>query len=236
VPETFYWPVLRPGETATVASTKRKYRIGDGGHVENSGIMAMLQRGARKIVWTLSSFKTFPRHLNLCLGGLPEEKAADLVVDQFYDKFGLGEYSVDFLRNNQVFPKAEFTKLLCDFERLVKRGKPVVVRRPQMQVLENKWWGIKSYTVDIVFMYLAPATEFEKLLPAETRSDIDNARFLSKSAEGSFARYPIYDTMFHNSKSLGDFVALTPNQVNLLAAQAEYMVRANRETLAALLG
>lgn len=196
----------------------------------------MLQRRAKKIVWTISAYKDLRLHPNTCMPGVDIDTKVSIVVDQFFDKFGFGSKSADFLSNNQVFKEEEFHKLLCEFQSLIKAGKPAVIRRPQMAVLKNSWWNIEAYTIDLVMMYLAPCRDFEKLLPRETVDAITGERFFfNEGAKGTFANFPIYATIFHNSKSLADFLGLVPKQVNLLVAQAEFMVKASSSKLSAVL-
>lgn len=151
----------------------------------------MLQRRAKKIVWTISAFKALPTEVDACKSGVDTSTTVGLVADQLFDKFGFGNYSEDFLSNNQVFEQEEFQTLVCELQRLVRQGKPAVVRRPQMAVLQNSWWNIEPYVVDLVILYLAPCRDFEQRLPAETRDTVNSQRFFfDEVAQGASRTSP----------------------------------------------
>merc|ERR1712066_648204 len=44
-PEVEYWPVTEETQASI------PFQVGDGGNLDNTGVLEVLQRGARKIVW-----------------------------------------------------------------------------------------------------------------------------------------------------------------------------------------
>jgi len=68
----------------------------------------------------------------------------------------------------------------------------------------------------VLFVYNGLVSEFVAQLPEETQASIQ------RGALGDFARFPHYWPVFQN---LAEATALTDKQVNLLAAQSEYVVR-----------
>jgi len=216
-PRSNFWPVM-DGAFAGEQQPAATYTVGDGGNIDNSGLLAMLQRGAQKIVWLVNTGKEVPPSPNFCRRSHLIESEASLVDSQLSDKFGywtqddLGE----FLTHNQVFDPSELPRLLCDLQRLSEVGRPLVVMR-QLQVLENRWWGIPGGNeVSVLFVYNGLVSEFVAQLPEETQASIQ------RGALGDFARFPHYWPVFQN---LAEATALTDKQVNLLAAQSEYVVR-----------
>merc|ERR1712072_723739 len=97
-----------------------------------------------------------------------------------------------------------------------------------LQVVENTWWGIAGgHNIDLVVVYNAACQDFIDVLPSETQEE------LAKGSAGDFARYPYYRTEVQNSVTRP--LELTAQQVNLLAAQAEYVVTQNAAVFQTLL-
>jgi len=146
---------------------------------------------------------------------------AALVVDQLFSLFGYGmddQTQGFFNSHNQVFQKAALLPIVQKIAGLKKQGKPAVIRET-LEVLPNKYWGIKGgYNMTLVLIYLETVQDFQDQLPAETRQEI------ARGSEGAFANFPIYHTNNNNGLNTLD---LTAAQVNLLAAQAEYSVMQN---------
>merc|ERR1712232_626860 len=93
----------------------------------------------------------------------------------------------------------------------------------------NAWWGIaKGYTVHVIITYLAQVKDFEERLPADTKANLgpDNSADRTWSTSGEFARFPDYKTT-KQTEETGEITRLTNREVNLLAAQSEYVVRSN---------
>jgi len=219
-PQMVAWPI--PSTSMPGPQRAERYEFGDGGNLDNSGLLALLQRGSQKVVWIASSFQSLSTSYDYDTA-TPEtfDPAAAKVLEQLSDKFGYGKDSFsDQLTNNQVFEKRALIELVRKLVALKKAGQPAVVRF-SLEVLGNAWWGITGgRTVDILLMYLEKTSDFEAQLPADTQTALG-------SADGPFANYPIYDTLGENG--LHDLVGLTACQVNLLAAQAEYSVRYHSE-------
>jgi len=221
-----YWPVtsdILPKRQPAIS-----YQLGDGGSLDNAGLLALLQRGARKVIWVSNSWTS----LNLSYdwdGATPEtfNPQEGGVVDQVFCTFGYDSSAVGFFyANNQVFERSQCLAFCRELKDLKLRGKPVVVNK-KLSVLPNAWWGIKGgYEVELVLVYLDQCRDFEAQLPTEMREEI------AKEDQGAFANFPIYPVTRQNED---DMIGLTPQQAHLLAAQAEYSVRENEALLRKLL-
>jgi hypothetical protein len=219
-PHLEYWPVTRPGKSQDAV----KFELGDGGNMENSGLLAMLQRGARKIVWFSNSEKPLVDQAELDFCKDTTSSFSGKIDGQVLDKFVPGK---DLKQHNVVFAAENLQLYLCDLQKLMSDGKPTVLRRT-FKVLPNKWWGITGgYDVDVLLVYNSKCQDFVKILPKETQDE------LSKGSDGDFAHFPNYKTKGQNSEL--DLVGLTAQQVNLLAAQGEYAVLQNRDKFEAML-
>jgi len=210
-PQANLWPITSgrfPG-----AHPAMTYQLGDGSNLDNTGIIAALQRGASHIVALINADTPLDSGADLCAPGVD---VAGRVTRQLAEKFGVdgagGHFG--FYGHNQVFDRAALQPLLCDFDRLRSAGKSLVLRR-SLTLQRNDWWGLEGGRVaEVVFVLLAPHRGFEAALPAETREE------LAKEADGAFANFPNYRTVFQGS----DLTALTRRQANLLAAQAEFSI------------
>jgi len=215
-PKVTYWPVT--SEQVPTAQAAARFDAGDGGVLENAGLLALLQRGAKKAIWVANSYRGLNSDYDLAAAtaeNFDPDKAG--VIEQLYDKFGYGYQNKEYYySNNQVFEKEALLPLVQQIVALKKDGQPAVIRA-SFEVLPNTWWGIKGgNTVEIFLIYLERVADFEDLLPLDTQKE------LAKGDDGRFPGYPTYKT------SLAD---LRPCQVNLLAAQAEFCVRSNKAEL-----
>ncbi|CAK9085231.1 unnamed protein product [Durusdinium trenchii] len=227
-PRSDYWAIPSPKfERPKGAST---YLLGDGGNIDNSGLLAMLQRRASKVVLVVSTGHALPDDVDFCALGQQElsSDVAERLENQLRANFGYWEKDDigEFLTQNHVFRKKDLAPLLCQLQSLKKRGQPTVAQR-RLQVLPNRWWGIRGgFSVDLLMVYLDKCQNFESRLPKDTA---DN---LQSYFHAEFARFPHYRVVFQNA---GSGTALTHPQINLLAAMGEFFVRENAELFRRLL-
>lgn len=240
VPQASIWPVTFAKSGKRQAA--KKYALGDGGNIENSGLLALLQRGARKAVMWVSTYiplksKRYP-DLDFCNPpvGTTWERLLDdpddlIVAPMVSDKFGFKyKDKGSFYTHNQVFAPEDLPPVLCKMYETLKAGKPIV-HRASLDVLPNKWWGIKGgHAVDLVIVYLEQSSAFEAQLPESTRLALgppdSEKRTWTTSQE--FARFPRYKTTRQTEEST-EVIRLTNREVNLLAAQSEFAVRQNEQ-------
>lgn len=231
VPKVNIWPVqpfAAPDESEPADKpAMRTYTMGDGGNVENTGLLAMLQRRVPRVAWWINTDTALSDVVDFCEGAPTGDKwPAGLVTNQLYDKFGFGSLASEFYAHNQVFKQEELPKVLCEFQTLAKAGRPMVVRKT-FEVVPNAWWGIEASSVDLVMVYNARCSSFVDALPDETKEELD-------ADSGKFEHFPYFRTMFQNGP-LGA-TTLTDAQVNLLAAHAEFAVQQNAAMFKDLLG
>jgi len=205
IPRGKLWPVTDDGTGSLI------HELGDAGNMENSGLLAMLQRGVKKAAMWINTPVPIGMDYDFCAPDAAStpydgEWIKDKVDVIFSALFGSGVDTIDdgFLKHNQVFPQADLAPTMCAFQELKKAGKPLVYRTTYA-VQANSWWGIPGgWDLQVVMNYAEKSAEFESRLPEETQQDLPE-------------NYPYYDTGLY----------LTKKQVNILAAQSEYAVREN---------
>eukprot|EP00928_Gymnodinium_smaydae_P029065 TRINITY_DN21993_c0_g2_i2.p1 TRINITY_DN21993_c0_g2~~TRINITY_DN21993_c0_g2_i2.p1 ORF type:complete len:850 (+),score=151.40 TRINITY_DN21993_c0_g2_i2:54-2552(+) len=230
VPVEQIWPVLTGADQERQPS--ETYKMGDGGNIENAGLLVMLQRRATKIIWFVNTDTGLnTANIDFCAGP-PEDKfdpnaqlkdGKPACTNQLTDKFGWGINSATagYLSNNQVFLKEDFWKVTCELQKLKLSGKPALFRTT-LPVLRNSFWRIEGgFEVDITFVYNEECDDFVNLLPRDTQDAVKHKR-------DDFVHYPFYATTFEHDLEL---VQLSNAQVNLLAAQTEYFLMENAELL-----
>mmetsp|Transcript_27967 Transcript_27967/g.56630 ORF Transcript_27967/g.56630 Transcript_27967/m.56630 type:complete len:459 (+) Transcript_27967:1-1377(+) len=228
-PKYPYWPVTDADHPSAHGSLITK--VSDGGNEENSGMLALLQRGVKRVVWFAGSYKLVNRSYNLCDAPTDDDTLIKAgIVDQVLDKFGYGPEltagsshggASNALLHNQVFKRERVHDLACQLQQHLTDGTPPVLRLTE-EVQPNSWWGlVGGNTVDIVLVYLEHSANFEALLPPGTRKQ------LKKGKKGAFNKYPAYPTTLGGG---------TNAEYNLLAATSEYFVRQNEALFREILG
>lgn len=223
-PDLQLWPVTPDGQR------EMKYQLGDGGIIENAGLLPLLQRGVKKAVWLINTDTGLHNDFNWC-GDAPKAHNFDpnaspsKITNQLSDKFGHGISSVNgYLLHNQVFEKSKFPEVGCELQKLKAKGVPLVLRK-NLMVVPNSWWGIKGgYELDITFVYLERVWGFEHAIKDQALRDELSKGYWKKG--GPFNNYPFFKTIFQNG---AEIIQYNPEQVNVLAALAEYTVLQNKE-------
>lgn len=231
-PKGNVWPILSQGIKNIVANGDQgaaTYTLGDGGNIDNSGILAMLQRKASRIIWLINTGATIPDTSKVCnVDRLSTDVAASIdsqITDKFgyYKENGLGA----FLTHNQVFNATDLPPIMCELARLRDDGKPVITQKT-LRIQRNDWWGVQEGSgVQILFVFNERCGEFIDKLPQETKDE------LARGSWGSFSRFPRYWPVLQNA---GEATGLTPSQTNLLAAHADYVVLREKDAFAKILG
>lgn len=217
-PRAIYWPIL-PDMKAGEAET---WTMGDGGSYENMGLLAMLQSGADKLAVFVQTSGGIQTDLDLCNEDVDIDLSQAATTD-FTCLFGhcdTGHRLDSDYGRDQVFEKDVLRPLLCTFKTQILAGLPAVSKN-RYKIVGNSWWGIEGgWEAEVIFVYNSKSTDFEKKLPDDTQAEI------AEGDTGDFARYPFYRTMGQNPPNSSN---LNGNQVNLLAAQGEYVVKQNKE-------
>jgi len=217
------WPV-------GVDSPAVNHSIGDGGNLDNSGLLTLIRRGTVKAIAFDSGDTEFVNSTvaDFCDPNLNMTDVNDWASYTTNAFFGYGADSPGaWYSNNQVFDKALLRPLLCDLQTNVTAGKPAVIHR-QLDVLENSFWGIlaSEKPIDVIFVFNYRCADFVTKLPSETQAEIN------KGESGMFANFPYYSTTFQNPP---EPLTLTLPQAQLLAAHSEYAITENLDMIRSVL-
>lgn len=188
LPEFKYWPAVNPTNVSA-----REYTFGDGGLLENLGIMPLLARKVDRIVVFVNT-----KH-ELKGGGKGQ------INDSIPPLFG---QTPDF-KLNRVFSESKYQPLvqgLLD----AKEAEGTVLFKDTYTVQENLHYGIEGgWDVEILWVYNERVKAWESELAPEVKSEV--SQLIGTGSPGGF---PHYKTFFQNFPAIID---LSSEQVSLLA-------------------
>ncbi|HEX9887720.1 MAG TPA: hypothetical protein VGA70_14580 [Longimicrobiales bacterium] len=217
-----YWPVTGAGALPATGMD-----FGDGGNLENFGLIALLKRGVRNIVVfvnTSTKLKNFD---------VKKPPATDDIDCDIPPLFGLAGCT-EAMERNQVFAQEAFSTVaqgLIDARYGTTPNGTVMFQSP-LAVRDNAWWGLKGgWTANVLWVYNERVMRWEGQLPADVAQAIADGN--ASKPSGPFQHFPNYLTMFQNSYT--ELVELTAEQVNLLAALSCWNVTENAATFKAFL-
>lgn len=201
VPAVTYWPVLNAATLPRNAA--RPYLFGDGGNLENQGIMPLLRRSLPKIVAFVNTETKLSQ----------QGAQSQIVVDSDLPPlFGLewnstqGKYvtisASSPFRNNQVFGSQTFDDLRTQLWSRAQKGATALAVQKSVTVLENKHYGVPAGTTEILWVYLNPVDWWRTNLH-------DTVRWAMDAEFWNYSMFPNYFTV--------DQLHLDSRQVNLLA-------------------
>jgi hypothetical protein len=200
IPTFRLWSPQFPGQTVTS-------NVADGAFSDNTGIVALVARGIRKVVAFINPEEVLVDK-NTCIGQLAAlfgQLPAGCDTTGVFDRNG-----------QQVFKNSEYAGFI---QKLLdsKRGGGPTFARASLDVLQNYAYGVEGgYRAEVLMIVLQPSTEFFNLLPQDVQNEIAPGK--------SLANFPNYLTLFQNKLPLKDagIAQLTKRQVNLLASYTEW--------------
>ena len=219
-PQWLYWPVTPDGNVPTT-----RFNFGDGGAVERYGLISMLRRGVENLVVFINTGTRL--RIDYDPSGPP---GADDIEPNLPSLFGVPN---SFSPYNRVFDSTEFAPLVRALQSARRAGKTVVART-ELVTVHNEWWGLEGgHHVQILWVYNERVPDWERHIRKQTgiptAIDAGNERL----ASGPFRRFPNY--LVYGQNTPGS-VALTREQINLLADLSCWNVTSNAKTFSAGLG
>ena len=205
IPQVDYWAV---SEVESSQSVVAPHYISDGGNLENLGIMALLQRQVETIV--VFENTPVPIHKN---------KSGHITVDTVVTSL-FGVDNDDFPRN-QVFNADELAPLLETLWQARMSGN-LCMAQTQHITLQNDWFGIKPYSVKILWVYNSPVDLWATQLSQSVQEDISQG----VQGKGALAHFPNYKTLDED-----DFLSirLTAYQVSMISNMFSWSIQKNAD-------
>jgi len=213
-PRAEYWAIDGSGPYPAAAKTL----FGDGGLLENNGIIPLIQRGVQlAIVFINTETKLDPDYRPSSDRHDPANDPNGRCDVYFPALFGYSNSQWKwFYPNNQIFPASEFQGVLDALNAKRARGQPMIVNC-QHSVIENEFWGVqaRSGRMWVTWCYLDRCADWESALGSSTiRKQIEQGNPVTGKPTGPFQNFPNYLTVEQNPDCL---VQLTSEQVTLLA-------------------
>ncbi len=210
IPRERYWS---PGGANAEASP---YGFGDGGSLENFGVLSLLQRDVDRLVVFVNT--NTPIDTTYYKG---KKMEMDSVIDyDFYTLFGTFTYGNH--TRNQVFSGADFYNIFDQFKKCIKGG-TTVMAHTKTKTIRNEWWGIGARDVEILWFYNESVPVWEEKLDGKIREQI------AACSAGDFPDFPHYKTEF--PEKLPFIVELSPAMAKLLYELQYYNVHSNSAAL-----
>ncbi|MHC4126178.1 MAG: hypothetical protein ACYSRR_06980, partial [Planctomycetota bacterium] len=204
LPKATYWPPADIGK-----SPPRTFRFGDGGNLENFGLLALLQRKVKNIIVFINT-----------------ETALEKVDENHYkadsDIAPLFGYTTKSFPHNTVFLQHEYQPLLKSLYEAQQKG-GMAMAQTHYEVQPNDWWGIQGYSVNIMWVYNALVNNWVAELSESVQKLVNEG---AREHSGPLKDFPNYKTIMEN---FGDLVELTPPQVNLLADMFAWAIQQEPE-------
>lgn len=216
-PEFKHWPLVDMGEVRA-----KEYTYGDGGNLENLGIMPLLKRGVEKIVVFINTEDE-----------LIDKKGGLKINDSLKALFtGMGEplfhKSSKMFDLNYVFKNEDF-KITVDglFEAKHDISRCGMVFKKTYKIVANRHYGIKGdWESEILWVY--------NFKPKPWTDDLgDNLKEKLSYKSWWKKRFPYFKTSYQNRPSVVD---MSPLQANLLANLTCWVVRKNKALFKEMLG
>jgi hypothetical protein len=212
LPEHHHWSV----STGRSVSERRDVAHGDGGVLDNTGLLSLLSRGARSVL----VFHNTNDPIDAGLGSALTPADAGRITE--------AHLSPDLLRyfrrseaypHNQIFGDAELVALYNRFAERATDGSGVLVHCGRYPIPDNPWHDIRAYEADICWVSLNDSPAWRARLPDAT----DQAALQAlRARSGEFVNFPNYRT-FNPAGGLGA-VDLSAEQVNALATYSTWVV------------
>jgi len=217
-PEFRHWPVAEGDRVR-----ESEYPHGDGGHLENFGLMPLLMRRVEKIiVFVNTPTPLFGKDEN----GNPLEKTFTDDLGPLFGRTDNVDQKADQekLLCNRVFAGDRLDALIAGLRQRQASGAPLV-HAETYAVHANDHFGIRPYNAQICWVYNSPCRQWNDSLPPETREYLENDK--------QFLRFPNYKTFGENPPNVID---LSLHQVNMLGHFAYWQVSQSADDIKGALG
>jgi hypothetical protein len=211
--------------------------VGDGGVYEDVTLVPFLQRGVDSVVLFCNLHQPLsPSSRYDPAARLPTWSDIDASISSYFgvpnipdSPFDVLEWLSETVYRNKVFRVRDYAKVVTELQASAERGNGAVAQF-ELETVRNDWWGIKGGDkVLVTFVLLSRAYGFEDALDADLRGMVceDEKDPQLLKAEGPFKDFPHYST---------GAAGINKERANLLANQAGWIVKKNKELFRKALG
>ena len=204
-PEFRHWPIHRLGEISD-----EEYGHGDGGHLENLGIMPLLARHVKNIIVFVNTKTRFrPR--------AQQDPYAASLEPLFHSVVDREDEDAEFETNVVFEDDGKFSALIAGLKKRKAAGR-TLIHCDTYIVKPNSHYRIDNrYEVNVCWIYNETVKTWSEALNEKPRTLV-----------GALTRFPHYRTFFQNPPKIID---LSLAEVNALAHLSCWNVTANEETI-----
>jgi hypothetical protein len=219
-PRQQYWKVPAIGGDIPTSGDRM---FGDGGNLENLGVITLIQRNVNKLVIFVNTDTEFNEKYDVYTNPTPTAKD---VSSDILTLFGVIAKGSEDMYQNQIFPESDLNDLMAQFVEAKKNGHSLIAQTSHT-TLQNDWWGIPAgRKVEIVWIYNENANDYLEQLEWEIRDQIKDL-----GGRPDFPKFPHYRTVMENT---GHLVELSAQQINLLYQFSAWTVYSNPEKFSIL--
>jgi len=211
-----YWPV--PATGGSSAPQDDVYAFGDGGSLDNLGVISLLLRGVESLV----VFVNTERRLDVDYDpSNPDENPPSIhsLDGGIAPYFGVlpADRSQPPTPNNQVFRKEDLATVVRALQQAKGTGDPKeAIATTELEVQDNDWWGVQGgWKAKVCWVYLDRVARWESQLDGELRGLVEAANLAGPKEKAPFWGFPNYKTMFQGGKL--QIIAMSVPEANLLA-------------------
>jgi hypothetical protein len=222
LPEQNYWPPVAGG-TQPAAQI---FDFGDGGNLENYGLLPLIMRGLKKVLLFINTETPLSLSYDPTTGTATEND----LDSNFPALFGIPVTGAG-TNYNQVFPSSDYAPLVQAMQTLKRNGQPIVVTKTHT-IQANPFWGIPpGGTIDVLYVYLDQVASWT----SQIQDDWVKLQ-LDLGDVGEFPHFPNYKTIDETLVPPWSLTELSPKQVNLLADLTCWVVRNSQSTIQSFIG
>ncbi len=210
-----YWPPA-PFDASSLPAAE-EYTYGDGGSLENYGVIPLLLRGVERLVVFINTERRLSLDYDPGVEAPYQSPSITELDGNFCTLFGL--LPLDRAQpptpNNQVFRTEEFRGVVQALQQAQRDGgPPIAVTRHEVQ--DNEWWGVKGgWDVEVCWYYLDRVPAWEDDLAPDVRRLVEAGNNAAPQDKTPYWGFPNYKTMFQSGKLA--IIAMQPGEANLLA-------------------
>jgi hypothetical protein len=226
LPEQNYWPPVASGTQPLTQPAAQPFDFGDGGNLENYGLLPLIMRGVKKALLFINT----ETPLSLSYDPTTGKATTNDLDSSLTTLFGI-PVKGGGTNYNHVFPATDFAPLVQAMQALKRSGQPMVVSATHA-IVPNPYWGIPGGgSIEVLYFYLDQVQSWTSQIKDDLVRDE-----LKLGDLGEFAHFPNYKTIDETLVPPWSLTELSPKKVNLLADLTCWVVRNSQSTIQSFIG